>query len=230
MGVYSRLLAVFGVDKARDKARDKDCPLPTAHCPLPTAHCLLLAVLLLLTHLNLAGYAPSRVLPRFNAARSAELQGRLEEALARYRAIAGLPERLGATPGEAPLQPSELAFCAQAANNLGNLLFREGKPFPAERAYRQAIRLEPGHANARANLGTALLAQGRHAEAEEMLLEVLLNDPARTYARLSLVQILLAQGRRSDAAPHLRILAADPAAADGLRQLRAQFPGLGVER
>jgi len=185
-------------------------------------------VLLLLTHLNLAGYAPSRVLPRFNAARSAELQGRLEEARGRYEALAGLPERHPV--GAAPLQPSELAFCAQAANNLGNLLFREGKPFPAERAYRQAIRLEPGHANARANLGTALLAQGRHAEAEEVLLEVLLNDPARTYARLSLVQILLAQGRRSDAAPHLRILAADPAAADGLRQLRAQFPGLGVER
>jgi Flp pilus assembly protein TadD len=114
-----------------------------------------------------------------------------------------------------------------AAGNMGTLEFNAGNPYRAERAYRQAIAFEPGNANARANLGAALLAQGRHAEAEEVLLEVLLNDPARTYARLTLVQSLLAQGRRDAAAPHLRILAADPAAADGLKQIRAQHPELG---
>jgi tetratricopeptide (TPR) repeat protein len=215
-------------------------PAPDSHTPIaPHTHTLthslvllhfrtlaLLTIFLFLTHLNPLGYAPSRALPLYNAACSAKLQGDLADALARYRDLAGLPERIQAS-GDAPLRPNELAFCAMAAGNMGTLEFNAGNPYRAERAYRQAIAFEPGNANARANLGAALLAQGRHAEAEEVLLEVLLNDPARTYARLTLVQSLLAQGRRDAAAPHLRILAADPAAADGLKQIRAQHPELG---
>ena len=56
------------------------------------------------------------------------------------------------------------------AFNLGNLLTEQSRPEEAEKAYREAIRLNPQYANAHYNLGILLKAQGRPEE--EMLSKV----------------------------------------------------------
>jgi protein O-GlcNAc transferase len=46
-------------------------------------------------------------------------------------------------------------------NNLGLLLAEQGRPEEAETAYREALRINPEHANAHYNLGNVLQGQGR---------------------------------------------------------------------
>jgi tetratricopeptide (TPR) repeat protein len=54
---------------------------------------------------------------------------------------------------------------ANAHNNLGRALNRQGKVNEAIESYRESIRLKPRHAAAHGNLGLALAAQGKPVEA-----------------------------------------------------------------
>ena len=74
--------------------------------------------------------------------------------------------------------------------------------------YRAAIRLEPGHAEARNNLGNVLLESDRLAEAlaeftEAVRLQPEYFEPRRTLALL----LLLHLNRPAEARPHLEVLA-----------------------
>ena len=54
---------------------------------------------------------------------------------------------------------------ADAYNNLGIILFAEGKNDEAISHYKTAIGLKPGYAKAYSNLGIALVAEGKNEEA-----------------------------------------------------------------
>lgn len=76
-------------------------------------------------------------------------------------AAAGRPEALGLYRHVLAHDPD----CADAANNLGVLLHREGADAEAAGYYRQALRAAPDHADACNNLGRALLDLGSPDEA-----------------------------------------------------------------
>ncbi len=62
---------------------------------------------------------------------------------------------------------------------LGHALALDEQPISAEGAYRQALLLRPGDADARQGLARTLLAQQRYAECEALLAELLVADPQR---------------------------------------------------
>ena len=69
-------------------------------------------------------------------------------------------------------------YYAEPAYNLGNALRRTGAPVEdVAQAYRDAIRFDPGHRNARGNLAELLLNNGKNTEASNLIIELRGLDP-----------------------------------------------------
>lgn len=127
----------------------------------------------------LASYAkvePRLKVERLRAARNADRAGHFDEALANLEAML-------------PCGQNEAHF----AMDVGDELARRGRPELALREYRQAVRSEPGYADARFRLAKALYEVGEFEEAEHQLHHALELNPLYTEARL-----LLDTMRRAD--------------------------------
>jgi hypothetical protein len=111
-------------------------------------------------------------------------EGRLDEAIERYRAL------LAAGPASAPV-----------LNNLAIVHQRLGNLPAAEAALAQAIALDPGLAEAQINLANTRQDQGRLREALAAYENALRVDPARVEARYGRATTLLALGEFDQAWP-----------------------------
>lgn len=116
--------------------------------------------------------APDTAIAHHNVGRRLEAQGRMDEALAQYRAA------LAINP-DYPL----------ALNSLGLALARTGHPDQAEAPLRKALSLEPDYWEARANLGLALAAEGRYADAQDALQAAIALQPQRESLRRNLALV-----------------------------------------
>ena len=99
-----------------------------------------------------------------------------------------VPRPVVAPPPPPPLPPpppppveteAERATRAHEVWNSGVALGRQGRWFQAERAYRDAIELEPDSTGYRMSLSTALLQQQRDSEAADVLLSAIQLEEAR---------------------------------------------------
>jgi tetratricopeptide (TPR) repeat protein len=82
---------------------------------------------------------------------------------------------------------------------IGCRLIREGKHVDAERAFREAIRLDPKHADAHGNLGVAYAHQRKLPEAEAAFRLAIRLDPVNVTMYVNLATCLNQQGRHADA-------------------------------
>jgi tetratricopeptide (TPR) repeat protein len=106
--------------------------------------------------------------PHYNLGRLLAAQGKVEEAIAEYRAAAKLQPEL-----------------AEARSDLGNLLSAQGKWQEAVEAYRAAIEIKPDEAPFHYELGLILMKQGKQAEAIAAFREAHDHDrPGSDLARL----------------------------------------------
>ena len=95
--------------------------------------------------------------------------------------------------------------------NLAYYLAEHGRFDEAVKHYREAVRIDPGYAQAQVNLGAALAAQGKLEEAAGYWLQALRIDPNFTEARNGLGAALAAQGRLDEAIQQwLEALKIDP--------------------
>ena len=92
---------------------------------------------------------------------------------------------------------------AVAWSNLGNALTMVSRLPDAEAAFRSALRIDPGFADASFNLGNALRQQQRLAEAEECYRQAATSNPLHSGALNNLALVQDSQGRKEDAAQAL---------------------------
>lgn len=92
---------------------------------------------------------------------------------------------------------------AHDAYRRGAALQAKGQVGLAIDAYRTAVKLAPGHADAFHNLGVALFGCGRPSEAIEAWERYLVLRPAEAQAYVSLARALIGVGRAGDAFRHL---------------------------
>jgi tetratricopeptide (TPR) repeat protein len=91
---------------------------------------------------------------------------------------------------------------AEAHNNMGFLLTKQGRTAEAIEEYRKAIELNTNRAEFYNNLGNLLATQGRTTEAIEQLQKALEVEPDNAKVRYNLANILMAQGRWDEAIEH----------------------------
>jgi len=89
-----------------------------------------------------------------------------------------------------------------AHNNLGTVLEKTGRTQEAIAQYEQAVRLEPGYAEAQYNLGTLLGEAGRLTEAVEHLEQAVRIKPDYVEAEHNLAKALMILGKTREAAAH----------------------------
>jgi tetratricopeptide (TPR) repeat protein len=89
---------------------------------------------------------------------------------------------------------------------LGEALLAQGHNSPAEGAFREAMRREPGSASGHLMLGRAVQAQGRIDEAIRMYERAILRDPKLASARYYLTDALLKKGDTLRAVAQLHYL------------------------
>ena len=136
--------------------------------------------------------------------------GRVEEAIASYRAALALRPGL----------ESARAKLAAALNEQGFAHFRARRIEPAIAAYRASLDLRPDLHEARNNLGAALAAAGRHGEAIESFRAVLAAQPSDAAALSNLGYSLQASGDADGARRAFEsALAVEPAHAQALANL-----------
>ena len=100
---------------------------------------------------------------------------------------------------------------AEACFHDGNACLQAGDPDAAEVAFREALRLAEGFAEAHANLGLSLERLGRPAEAESHYRTALRLDPGQARTQVNLGVLLAAQKRFVDAeAAYLQAILRDP--------------------
>ena len=116
-----------------------------------------------------------------------ELEGRSEEALARYReAVRLAPDNF------------------QGRYNLGNLLDKLGRPEEARQELLQAIQLDPAQAYLHNTLGTVLVELGRFDEAMSQFTEAGRLDPRYGWVPFEIGRLQLKQGRDAGAIDEFR--------------------------
>lgn len=93
---------------------------------------------------------------------------------------------------------------AEVHNHLAGVLARkpDGTGGEAEHHYREALRLQPGHAAHLSNLGALFFDQGRVRAAEDTLRAALAMDPEQPSAHINLGQLLLSLGRLPEGFEH----------------------------
>lgn len=131
--------------------------------------------------------AEMRGITEANVATELQAQGRLEEAIALYRAA------LARDPNDA------LTY-----SNLGTALAASGQLDEAVAQYRRALALAPNDADSHYNLGNALMAQGRIADAADRFRDALRIEPGLPDAHLNLGNALAELGLIEEAANHYR--------------------------
>ena len=91
---------------------------------------------------------------------------------------------------------------ARPHNNLGNVLYNQGRTEEAKEHYLHALRINPDSEKAHYNLGNVLSNQGRTEEAKEHYLQALRINPESEKTHLNLGNILYNQGRTEEANEH----------------------------
>lgn len=91
---------------------------------------------------------------------------------------------------------------ANALTNLGNLMFKRGRPDEAEQCYRRALAIDPEQPEAYYNLGFLLYDRGEVQEAIDGFKRALGSDPAFADAHFNLAMAYHDAGRAADAKPH----------------------------
>ena len=124
----------------------------------------------------------SKVEDVYNRGVELRRQGKLDEAIAEYRAAI-------------KLRPS----FAEAHNNLGEALHLQGKYEEAIAAFRDTIRVKADHANAHYNLAISLVAQERLDEALGEFREAIRKKPDHGRAYLGLGAVLEARRKPEEA-------------------------------
>ncbi len=125
---------------------------------------------------------PRNVVANSNLGRAYEVDGRLDEAIARYR------QALAVNP----------VYWA-AHFNLGNALRQQDRLDEAAHHYRRVLDLQPDDARAAGNLAGVLRMQGRADEARRIYTTILRNRPGDRVALLNLESMAQAEGRESHA-------------------------------
>jgi len=92
--------------------------------------------------------------------------------------------------------------CTLAYNNLGNMLFRQGKFPEAIGYYKRALELNPDYAEVHDNMGVVLFRQGEVQKAIEHYEQALRLDPHLAEAHNNLGLVLFQQGRATEAISH----------------------------
>ena len=88
---------------------------------------------------------------------------------------------------------------ASSWSNLGTALQAKGRFDEAVQCYQQALRLEPGMAEAAMNLGSVLAGKGENAQAEECFRQAIERKPELAEAWVNLGNMLQAAGRSDEA-------------------------------
>ncbi|MBU0638806.1 MAG: tetratricopeptide repeat protein [Planctomycetes bacterium] len=94
-----------------------------------------------------------------------------------------------------------------AHNNLGIVLFDQGRDHAAVAHYRQALRLKPDHYAAHTNLANALCRTGALTQARQHYDEALRINPEYPLAHYNLGNLLITQGQRAAAIGHYELAA-----------------------
>ena len=181
--------------------------------------------------------ATARLAERFRLASLEHRAGRLAAAETGYREVlAAAPGFPGAELNYALLARStgrldlalRLAQGAVASQpdeptahaTLGNLLLEHERAFEAVQAFRAALRLDPGHVNARFNLASAFRRMGEPETAASELHQLVERFPEDPELRVNLGGALLDAGRVRDAKEALgQALALSPDDPDALNEL-----------
>jgi tetratricopeptide (TPR) repeat protein len=190
--------------------------------------------------------AEMRAITETNIGTELQAQGKLDEAIALYRAALSRDPRDALTHGNlgaalaAKGQLSDAIAQYRAAldlapndadnhYNLANALMAQGKLVDAASEFRDALRIEPGLADAHLNLGNALVTLGQSAEAADHYRQVIELRPDSVQAINNLGQLLTAQGKLDDAITLLRrALAIDPDFADAHANLASVLDKAGA--
>ena len=95
--------------------------------------------------------------------------------------------------------------------NFANHLSRQGRLREAEESYRQALKLDAGHAASLVNLGILVAQDGKLGEATSLFEKAIEREPAHAGALLGLGNVATAEGRLDEAVRLFeRALASDP--------------------
>ncbi len=114
--------------------------------------------------------------------------------------------------------------------NLANVLKKKGDGTGAERHYREALRMNPGYADAYVNLGNLHLERGDGGQALAMYEKALKVDRFSRGARYGLALLHLRKGDYRGAAEQFKVLVkADPADAAARNNLASAFLEMGDE-
>jgi tetratricopeptide (TPR) repeat protein len=153
----------------------------------------------------------SRAITETNLGTALQEDGRMDEAIARYR------RALEIQPDYVP-----------AFNNLGVALRASGRTDDAIRAYRAGLALRGDYPDLHYNLANALLAIDRPDEAAEHFRQATKGAPDSAGAHNNLGMALAEQGRLADAATEFAAaVALDPQSAKAHRNLGNVLSGLG---
>jgi tetratricopeptide (TPR) repeat protein len=206
------------------------------------------AAILFAVFCNSPGYSmpEMRAITESNVGTELQAQGKLDEAIAFYRAALArdpkdavtrsnlgaalaakgqLDEAIAQYRTALDLAPND----ADSYYNLANALMAQGKLVDAVGQFRKALRIEPGLTEAYLNLGNALVALGQTEEAADHYRRAIELRPDGVEAVNNLGLLLAAQGRLDDAIEQFRrALAINPDFADAQTSLANAHNDLGV--
>jgi tetratricopeptide (TPR) repeat protein len=176
---------------------------------LPAAAAILFAVV---CNWPMYSMAEMRAITESNVGTELHAKGKLDEAIAFYRAA------LARDPNDAVTR-----------SNLGAALAAKGQLDEAIAQYRTALDLAPNDADNHFNLANALMAQGKFVDAAGQFREALRIDPGLAEAYLNLGNALMALGQIDEAiAVFRRVLAIKPDFADAQANLANAHNDRGV--